>query len=139
MIDPTYPAFSILSFIGFILVLIPLPWHLQAWNSGTCLFMFWTALGSLNMFINSIIWHNNAIDWAPVWCDICVYPIHAVSQRQDLIHLSFSDANYYWSVGWDSSRVLMHQPKVVPHSVVSDGEHNSRSRSFILILSPSSH
>ncbi|KAG6839154.1 pheromone B alpha 3 receptor, partial [Blastosporella zonata] len=70
MADPAYPAFSIFSFIGFILVLIPLPWHLQAWNSGTCLFMIWTAIGCLNAFINSIVWHNNAIDWAPVWCDI---------------------------------------------------------------------
>ncbi|KAF5378503.1 hypothetical protein D9615_007171 [Tricholomella constricta] len=70
MADPSYPAFSIFSFIGFILVLIPLPWHFQAWNSGTCLFMIWTAIGCLNLFINSIVWHNNAIDWAPVWCDI---------------------------------------------------------------------
>ncbi|RDB18297.1 Pheromone B alpha 3 receptor [Hypsizygus marmoreus] len=70
MADPAYPAFSVFSFLGFVLVLIPLPWHFQAWNSGTCLFMIWTAIGSLNLFINSIIWHNNAIDWAPVWCDI---------------------------------------------------------------------
>ncbi|KAF8055251.1 pheromone receptor [Lyophyllum atratum] len=70
MADPSYPVFSIFSFIGFVLVLIPLPWHLQAWNSGTCLFMIWTAIGCLNLFINSIIWHNNAIDWSPLWCDI---------------------------------------------------------------------
>nr|QQL12040.1 mating-type protein STE3.1 [Hypsizygus marmoreus] len=70
MADPSYPAFSIFSFIGFILVLIPLPWHFQAWNSGTCLFMIWTALGCLNLFVNSIVWHDNAIDWAPIWCDI---------------------------------------------------------------------
>nr|AAF01420.1 Rcb3.42 [Coprinopsis cinerea] len=68
--DPTYPAFPVLSFIGFVLVLIPLPWHLQAWNSGTCLYMIWTALGCLNFFINSIVWHGNAIDRAPLWCDI---------------------------------------------------------------------
>jgi pheromone a factor receptor len=32
--------------------------------------MFWCGLGCLNMFINSIVWNGNAINWAPVWCDI---------------------------------------------------------------------
>lgn len=32
--------------------------------------MIWTALGCLNQFINSIVWNGNAINWAPVWCDI---------------------------------------------------------------------
>ncbi|EDR00818.1 STE3-like pheromone receptor [Laccaria bicolor S238N-H82] len=68
--DASYPAFPIFAFIAFVLVLIPLPWHFQAWNSGTCLFMIWTAVGCLNLFINSIVWRNNAIDWAPIWCDI---------------------------------------------------------------------
>nr|AIX99553.1 pheromone receptor [Cyclocybe aegerita] len=71
MADPSYPAFPVFVFISFVLVLIPLPWHLQAWNSGTCLYMIWTAVGCLNLFVNSIIWHNNVVDWAPVWCDIC--------------------------------------------------------------------
>jgi len=62
-----FPWFALLSFI---LVLIPFPWHLHAWNAGTCLYMFWTALASLVMFINSIIWKDNAINWAPVWCDL---------------------------------------------------------------------
>ncbi|KAM6493090.1 putative transmembrane pheromone receptor [Amanita muscaria] len=70
MADPTYPIYPAFALIGFVLVLIPLPWHFQAWNSGTCLFMIWTALGCLNFFINSIIWHNNVVDWAPIWCDI---------------------------------------------------------------------
>ncbi|KAK0460303.1 pheromone A receptor-domain-containing protein [Armillaria novae-zelandiae] len=70
MADPSYPAFPILAFIALVLVLVPLPWHLQAWNSGTCLFMIWTALALLNVFVNSIVWHNNVTDWAPVWCDI---------------------------------------------------------------------
>uniref|UniRef100_A0A8H7Y347 Pheromone receptor n=2 Tax=Psilocybe cubensis TaxID=181762 RepID=A0A8H7Y347_PSICU len=63
-------AFSALSFITFILVCIPFSWHLEAWNTGTCLYMAWTALGLLSYFINSIIWRDNAINWAPVWCDI---------------------------------------------------------------------
>ncbi|KAF9484476.1 fungal pheromone STE3G-protein-coupled receptor [Pholiota conissans] len=66
----TNNVFSAFSFITLILVLIPFPWHLEAWNTGTCLYMFWTALGLLSYFINSIIWRDNAINWAPVWCDI---------------------------------------------------------------------
>jgi pheromone a factor receptor len=69
--DPTYPAFPVLSFLGACLLLIPLPWHFQAFNSGTCLYMIWTALGLLNLSINSIVWRSTAINYAPVWCDIC--------------------------------------------------------------------
>ncbi|TDL16350.1 STE3-domain-containing protein [Rickenella mellea] len=68
--DPTYPLYSIFAFICFILVLSPLPWHLQAWNVGTCMYMLWTSTVCLIWFINSLIWRNNAIDWAPIYCDI---------------------------------------------------------------------
>lgn len=50
--------------------MIPLPWHLEAWNTGTCLYMIWTGLACLIQFINSIVWRSNVINWAPVWCDI---------------------------------------------------------------------
>ncbi|KAF8836065.1 STE3-domain-containing protein [Paxillus ammoniavirescens] len=70
MLNPTYPAIPLFSFVGFALVLIPLPWHLEAWNSGTCLYMVWTALALLNQAVNSIVWRDNAINWAPIWCDI---------------------------------------------------------------------
>ncbi|KIK69499.1 hypothetical protein GYMLUDRAFT_507936 [Collybiopsis luxurians FD-317 M1] len=68
----TYPnwVFSMCAFIGFLLCAIPLPWHLEAWNTGTCLYMIWTGLACLNQFVNSIIWTGNAINSAPVWCDI---------------------------------------------------------------------
>ncbi|KAH8823739.1 GPCR fungal pheromone mating factor, partial [Flagelloscypha sp. PMI_526] len=68
-VNPTYPAFPIFAFIGAFLVLTPLPWHLQAWNAGTCLYMFWVAAGCFYTAVNSIIWHDNAIDLAPHWCD----------------------------------------------------------------------
>lgn len=71
MSDPTYPLFPIVSGFGFVLVLIPLPWHLHAWNSGTCFFMLWAALACLNLFINSIVWAGNALNPAPWWCEIC--------------------------------------------------------------------
>ena len=70
MSDLTYPAFPVLAFLGAGLVLVPLPWHVQAWNSGTCLYMIWTALGLLNMAVNSIVWRSSVVNYAPVWCDI---------------------------------------------------------------------
>ena len=63
-------AFTVFSAIGFILSLIPLWWHLEAWNIGTCMYMIWTALGCLVHFVDSIVWNGNTINWAPVWCDI---------------------------------------------------------------------
>lgn len=58
------------AFLGFLCCMVPLPWHLEAWNTGTCLYMIWTGLSCLIQFINSIVWRTNVINWAPVWCDI---------------------------------------------------------------------
>ncbi|KAF8630088.1 hypothetical protein AX17_005486 [Amanita inopinata Kibby_2008] len=68
----SYPnwIYSMFAFIGFVLCAIPFPWHLEAWNTGTCLYMAWTGLACLNQFINSIVWNGNAIKRAEVWCDI---------------------------------------------------------------------
>ncbi|KAH7869322.1 pheromone receptor [Lentinula edodes] len=68
--DPTFPLFPIFAFLGFVLSVLPLSWHLQAWNSGTCAFMIWTGLACLVTGINSLIWADNALNVAPVWCDI---------------------------------------------------------------------
>ncbi|KAJ6600325.1 pheromone B alpha 1 receptor [Mycena vulgaris] len=66
-------VFSMFAFIGFLCSTIPLPWHLEAWNTGTCLYMIWTALACLVFFIDSIIWSGNIIDWSPAWCDISTH------------------------------------------------------------------
>ncbi|KAF8207430.1 pheromone A receptor-domain-containing protein [Mycena galopus ATCC 62051] len=65
--------FSMFAFVAFLCSTIPLPWHLEAWNTGTCLYMIWTALANLILFINSIIWNGNVLDSAPVWCDIATH------------------------------------------------------------------
>lgn len=75
MLDPTYPLFPVFAFLGFVLALVSLPWHMQAWNAGTCAYMLWTATACLIEFVNSIVWRDNAIIVAPVWCDICVFSI----------------------------------------------------------------
>ncbi|TFK87793.1 putative fungal pheromoneG-protein-coupled receptor [Polyporus arcularius HHB13444] len=60
-------AFSLL---GFILISVPLYWHLEAWNVGCVLYIFWMGGECLIQFINMMIWRDNAINVAPVWCDI---------------------------------------------------------------------
>ncbi|KAF9441476.1 pheromone receptor [Macrolepiota fuliginosa MF-IS2] len=72
MVDATYPLYPTLAFLGFILALVPLPWHLKAWNSGTCFYMMWASLACLNQFVNSVVWHKNAVNWAPIWCEISI-------------------------------------------------------------------
>ncbi|KAH9910602.1 pheromone A receptor-domain-containing protein [Fomitopsis serialis] len=63
-------AATALSFIGFVLVSIPLYWHLEAWNVGCVLYIFWCGTQCLIQFINMTIWRDNVIVWVPVWCDI---------------------------------------------------------------------
>ncbi|KAJ7611055.1 fungal pheromone STE3G-protein-coupled receptor, partial [Mycena polygramma] len=70
--DPTYPLFPIVAFLGFLLPLAPLPWHFQAWNSGTCWYIFWVSLSCLNQFVNSLVWAGNTLDVAPAWCEISI-------------------------------------------------------------------
>ncbi|KAH9943675.1 pheromone A receptor-domain-containing protein, partial [Amylocystis lapponica] len=67
---PSVPLFPIFAFIGFVLALVPLPWHFEAWNSATCYYMIWASLACLNQFVNSVVWANNALNPAPIWCDI---------------------------------------------------------------------
>ncbi|KAH9990938.1 pheromone A receptor-domain-containing protein [Russula vinacea] len=62
--------YSAFSFIGFVLCTIPFYWHLEAWNTGTCLYMIWTGVGCLMQCINSIVWNGNIINRVPVYCDI---------------------------------------------------------------------
>ncbi|KAI0641059.1 STE3-domain-containing protein [Trametes meyenii] len=63
-------AFSLL---GFILICIPLYWHLEAWNVGCVLYIFWMGTQALFQFINTVVWRDNAINWAPAWCDITTH------------------------------------------------------------------
>jgi hypothetical protein len=90
MHPPPNELYSAFSFFGFVLCAIPFYWHFKgkratihldwsilsendnvARNTGTCLFMIWTGLGCLLQCINSIVWNNNMINRAPVYCDIC--------------------------------------------------------------------
>jgi len=67
---PPNQVYSAFSFIAFVMCAIPFYWHLEAWNTGTCLYMAWTGLGCFMQCINSIVWNNNMIDKAPIYSDI---------------------------------------------------------------------
>lgn len=66
-----YPLFPILSFLGFLISLVPLPWHIKSMNAGTTFYMLWTSIACLNHFINALIWKGNVYMNAPAWCEIC--------------------------------------------------------------------
>ncbi|KAF9040039.1 pheromone A receptor-domain-containing protein [Panaeolus papilionaceus] len=97
--DPTYPLYPVLSCIGFVLCLIPLPWHIQAWNSGTVAFMFWTGIACFCGFINSVVWRDNLRNSSPVWCDISSKIIIGVSVGIPAATLCISRRLYYLTSG----------------------------------------
>lgn len=114
MADSTYPLFPIISFIGFIIALIPLPWHLQAWNSGTCYYMMWASLACLNQFVNSVVWAGNAVNWAPIWCDICWFFETINNQLLFADLVSCSNSHHSSRICWPSCLLVVYQPTFIP-------------------------
>nr|QHW03272.1 putative pheromone receptor protein isoform s1 [Flammulina filiformis] len=102
--------FIVFSFVAFILCALPFPFYLRAWNVGTSCYAFWTGLACLNSFINAIIWNHNAINWAPVWCDISTRII--LSENVSLTICSFViNRRLYWmatstSVNFDRRKAI---------------------------------
>jgi len=80
-------VFAVFAAIGFTVSLIPLYWHLESWNVGTCAYMIWTALACLVHFVGAILWNGNALNWAPVWCDICMVFTHSFTRFLSLTNL----------------------------------------------------
>ncbi|KDQ50778.1 hypothetical protein JAAARDRAFT_141333 [Jaapia argillacea MUCL 33604] len=63
-------AYTVFAFFGFVLAAVPIYWQLEVWNVGACSYLAWTAIQCLIVFVNTIVWRDNVINWAPVWCDI---------------------------------------------------------------------
>ncbi|KAG9227017.1 hypothetical protein CCMSSC00406_0008989 [Pleurotus cornucopiae] len=61
---------TVCNFLAFLLVLSPLPWHIQSWNTGTCFYMFWCALGCLIHFINAIVYDGTLEVQSAIWCEM---------------------------------------------------------------------
>ena len=134
-LDPTYPLYSLLSFLGFLVALIPFSWHLQAWNAGTCAYMFWVSFACLIEFVNSLVWAGNLKNNIPVWCDISNHfsPLHYRS-RSDLSFF-FSNQVFARSWRWHCRVCAMHQPPSVYHCYNSDCLYIPYRRECLIPLS----
>ncbi|EGO05352.1 hypothetical protein SERLA73DRAFT_174466 [Serpula lacrymans var. lacrymans S7.3] len=86
-----YSAFALLATA---LIIIPLPLHLRVQRTSTCLFIVWFALTMLNSSINSIIWSNNTVNWAPGWCYISSYVLVASKYGVQLAPLCIARRAY---------------------------------------------
>lgn len=69
--DPRYPLAPVANFIAVLLVLLPLSCaRRRPQNIGVLTYALWVLIDALTVGIDSVIWHNNVKDVAPVWCDI---------------------------------------------------------------------
>ncbi|KZV72297.1 STE3-domain-containing protein [Peniophora sp. CONT] len=108
--DPSYPLFPILAFLAFVLVLVPFPWHFRAWNSGTCLFMFWVSVSCLIQFVNSVVWHGTVENIAPRYCDLATH--FSVAAAVGIPAASFCISRRIFAISCVRSTGITHKDKV---------------------------
>ncbi len=65
-----YPITPIGNFLGVVLALLPLISQIRKLSLAVWAYAIWIAVYCFQMFVNSIIWHDNDNVVAPVWCDI---------------------------------------------------------------------
>jgi len=81
-----YPLTPLGCFAGVLMSLAPLPLQLQTWNTGVFSLGLWLAVLNLCRFVNTVVWHDNVNNVAPIWCDIsesfqfCIF--HVLSKPQ---------------------------------------------------------
>ncbi len=68
-----YPITPIGNFIGVVFAILPLFSQIRKFSLGIWGYSLWIALSNFQMFVNTIIWHNNVNIVTPVWCDIGEY------------------------------------------------------------------
>nr|GAT61196.1 pheromone B alpha 1 receptor [Mycena chlorophos] len=66
-------VYTMFAFIGATISFIPLAWHLEAYNVGTCMYMLWTGFACIILGVDSIVWKDNVLDLAPRWCDFSTH------------------------------------------------------------------
>jgi hypothetical protein len=138
MTDFAYPLFPVFALLGAILPLVPLAWHLQAWNSGTCFYMLWASVICLNQFVNSILWHETAVDFAPVWCDICMSNNTSQGSCQ-LITYPVSVTHHHCRHCRNSYGISLHQPQALSNrSLPRSGHLSRRGKSIVACWFPPS-
>ncbi len=65
-----YPITPIGNFVGVVLVLLPLISQIRKLSFAVWGYAIWVAVYCFQVFVNSIIWHDNVNIVAPIWCDI---------------------------------------------------------------------
>lgn len=86
--------FVVLDSLAIFLVIVPMPWHIAAWNSATCYMMIWTVIGCIIYLVNSIIWYGKLHNPAPVWCDIATKVLVGLSVALPLSSLCINRRLY---------------------------------------------
>ena len=70
--DPAYPFIPILSLSSSVLILVTFVANTHlARNIGVTCLLAWLFFRGLFEVVNAIVWANDTVDRAPVWCDIC--------------------------------------------------------------------
>ena len=46
--------------------------QISSWNIGLCVYVTYVALMDVSQFVNTVIWHDNTNNVAPVFCDIVI-------------------------------------------------------------------
>ena len=124
IMDPTYPAVPLFNIIGFLLVLLPLPWKLRAkaWTTGTSMFVLWVSLACLDTFVRTVVWKDNMSNCAPIYCDICTSYFFCLSPLFDFNSTLFSQSVRYCSARRYTSMYVKHQLAII--------RNNADARSF---------
>lgn len=78
-----YPITPIGNFIGVVLALLPLISQIRKLSLAVWGYGIWIAVFCFQMFVNTIIWHDNVNIVIPVWCDIGEHLICCYEHRND--------------------------------------------------------
>ena len=68
-----YPGVTALNFIFGALLLLYLPLQIRARNIGLSFFILWVSALCFAYGANTVVWRDNALNNAPIWCEICTF------------------------------------------------------------------
>ncbi|CAE6436088.1 unnamed protein product [Rhizoctonia solani] len=108
------PAFPTVCALALVLLLLVLPTHVRVRNIGTLLFIGWSFVATLILFVNSLVWAGNLSDPAPVWCDISAKILIGVSVGLNAASLCINRRLYQ-----------------ITHPRYAQGDSNSKRRAAI--------
>lgn len=80
-----YPEFPPIAIISALILLIPLPWHWRARNVATLSIILWLFMSNIIYATDAIIWKDNVLIKARVWCDISTSPVRYLSAKELIV------------------------------------------------------